>query len=78
MTGEPILARCGTYAGQTHPCYGVQPIGWEQTTRFMPWVFDGRTVRWGFACDQQDDALAVAVEMANQGGCGNCVGTDLS
>ena len=58
-----IHAQAPRYAGQTYPCYGVQPIGWGLTTRFMPWVFDGSTVHWGMAADCQDDALAVALDM---------------
>lgn len=60
-----ILSEAPRYAGQDHPCYGVQVVGWQDSTRFLPWVFDGRTVRWGFACDTRSDAAAVAVEMAN-------------
>lgn len=61
----PITAEAPRYAGQDHPCFGVQPVGWRETTRFMPWCFDGRVVRWGFACDTMGEARAVAVEMAN-------------
>lgn len=71
-----IRSQATCYAGQTHPCYGVQPIGWEQTTRFMPWVFDGSTVHWGLARDCLDAALVVAVDMAARLNRGNCVGTD--
>lgn len=59
-----ILAEVPRYAGQTWPCYGVQPIGWEQTTRFLPFVHDGREVRWGFAYDNQAAAMEVAKAMA--------------
>lgn len=61
-----IASEATRYAGQTHPCYGVQPVGWQDTTRHMPWVFTGRTVWWGFACATHSDALAVAVDMASQ------------
>lgn len=59
-----ILSEVPRYAGQTWPCYGVQPIGWGVTTRFMPFVHDGRVVHWGMAHDDQDAALQVAIRMA--------------
>jgi hypothetical protein len=59
-----ISAEVPRYAGQTWPCYGVQPVGWQATTRFMPFVHDGRVVRWGFARETHDEALEVARRMA--------------
>jgi hypothetical protein len=59
-----ILAEVPRYAGQTWPCFGVQPIGWGQTTRFMPFVHDGRVVHWGFAEDDRAVAQEVATRMA--------------
>lgn len=54
------------YHGQTHPCWGVQVVGWGQTTRFMPWVFDGRWVRWLNARETNSAARAAAQEQAHQ------------
>ena len=59
-----ILAEATRYTGQTHPCYGVQPVGWRDETRFMPWCYDGRACRWGQACGTHSDALAIAQQMA--------------
>lgn len=59
-----ILAEVPRYAGQTWPCYGVQPIGWGHTTRFLPFVHDGRVVHWGWAHDDQAVAMDEAVRMA--------------
>jgi hypothetical protein len=59
-----ILAEVQTYAGQTWPCFGVHTVGWEQTTRFMPFVHDGRVVHWGWACQDRAEAQAVAASMA--------------
>jgi hypothetical protein len=59
-----ISAEVPRYAGQTWPCYGVQPIGWGQTTRFLPFVHDGRVVHWGWAYDDQSAAMAEAARMA--------------
>ena len=59
-----ILAEAPRYAGQAHPCFGVQPVGWRDTTRFMPFVHDGRVVRWGWARDTHSEALEVARRMA--------------
>ena len=59
-----ILAEATHYAAPTHPCWGVQAIGWQQTTRFMPWCFDGRVVHWLNACETRNEAHAVARELA--------------
>lgn len=59
-----ILAEATHYHAQTHPCFGVQTIGWQTTTRFMPWVFDGRVVHWAIACATRSEALAVAQDLA--------------
>lgn len=59
-----ISAEVPRYAGQTWPCYGVQPQGWEETTRFLPFVHDGRWVRWGHARATHSEAMEVAVRMA--------------
>ncbi len=59
-----ISAEVPRYAGQTWPCYGVQPQGWGETTRFLPFVFDGAWVRWGYARETHSEALEVAVRMA--------------
>ena len=59
-----ICSEVPRYAGQTWPCYGVQPVGWADTTRFMPFVFDGAWVRWGCARETHGEAIEVARRMA--------------
>jgi hypothetical protein len=58
------IAEVPRYAGQTWPCFGVQSVGWGQTTRFAPFVHDGRIVHWGFAEDDRQVARQVATAMA--------------
>ena len=59
-----ICAEVPRYAGQTWPCYGVQPQGWEDTMRFLPFVFDGRVVHWGWPSPTHDEAMETARKMA--------------
>ena len=59
-----ISAEVPRYAGQAWPCYGVQPQGWGQATRFLPFVHDGRVVHWGWPCGTESEAREVAARMA--------------
>lgn len=58
------LPTCERYDSPDYPCTGVQLVGWQDTTRFLPWYYDGQVVRWGFACETRSEAHAVAAEMA--------------
>lgn len=61
-----ICSEVPRYAGQTWPCYGVHPQGWGQTTRFLPFVHDGRVVHWGWPQADQRAALHEARRMAEE------------
>lgn len=58
-----IVAEATHYHATTHPCWGVQVIGWQETTRFMPWCFDGRVVHWAIACETRSEARSTAQEL---------------
>lgn len=60
------IAQAERYASQDFPCYGAQLVGWQETSRFMPWFCDGRRVYWGWATDTRSEAMNIAHGMAEQ------------
>jgi hypothetical protein len=60
-----IHSEQGRYAGQSHPCYGVQPQDRGLGLVFLPWCFDGTYVTWGPAFETHADALAHARDLAS-------------
>lgn len=52
-----ITSEQPVYAGQKHPCYGVNPVFYGVETFYKPWVFDGAVVHWLPPHTNRSDAL---------------------